>query len=160
MLRVSPCVRTRQTAEIINNYLRIENVKEDTLIIERQYGLYDTLHYSERAKYKDAFEFNNWMHDNNVDFYSKFPLGESPFDTFVRARLFMQYLEKEKYENIFIVSHGMFLKCFQMAYFNYSPEWYQKHYYMDNCAIKLIDENIDCDYIYKSDKPRDEEIDI
>ena len=33
LLIVSPFVRTRQTAEIINNYLRIENVKEDTLII-------------------------------------------------------------------------------------------------------------------------------
>ena len=38
---VSPFERTRQTAKIINTYLNIQDIKEEILLIERQFGLFD-----------------------------------------------------------------------------------------------------------------------
>lgn len=158
-LFVSPFERTRQTAKIVNEYLNIPNIKEDALLIERQYGLFDNLTYEERAKYKDAYDFQNWMYQNGGNFYTKFPLGESNFDVFVRARFFLETLSHEiktGNENFFIVSHGGFLKCLQMAYFNYSPEWFCEELYMNNCDVKLFQDidgkRFDRDYIFRDHK--------
>ena len=94
------------------------------------------------------------MHEHNANFYSKYPLGESNFDVFVRARMFLQTLKdlQKKYENFILISHGGFLKCFEMAYFDYSPEWCTNTPYMDNCSIKLIEDNENKNYIYKGPK--------
>ena len=40
VLYVSPYKRTRETAIIINKYLKIKDVFEDITLIEQQYGLY------------------------------------------------------------------------------------------------------------------------
>ena len=77
---VSPFERTRQPAKIINTYLNIQAIKEETLLIERQFGLFDNKTFEEREKYKDAFEFQNWMYEHGGNFYTKFPLGESNFE--------------------------------------------------------------------------------
>lgn len=155
-LFVSPYERTRQTANIINQELNIKDVKEDVILIERQYGLYDGITFEERKKYKEPFDFNNWLYQNNGYFYSKFPLGESPFDVMIRARLFLQTLFRDVdkgVENFFIISHGMFLKTLQMTYFHYSPEWFNNPEIMDNCAVKLIEklgnESFDRNFIFK-----------
>ncbi len=157
-LFVSPFERTRQTAKIINKYLDIKTIKEDAILIERQFGLFDNLKNEERIKYKDAWEYQNWMYEHEGYFFTKFPLGESNFDVFVRARLFLNTLFRDVKtgdENFFIVSHGAFLKTLQMAYFNYSPEWFCEEPYMNNCDVKLIEKNknecFDRSWIYKTD---------
>ncbi len=155
---VSPFERTRQTAKIINTYLNIQAIKEETLLIERQFGLFDNKTFEEREKYKDAFEFQNWMYEHGGNFYTKFPLGESNFDVYVRAKLFLNLLLKDvkNDDSIFIVSHGAFLKCLQMAYFNYSPEWFNEEPFMNNCEVRLIERNNQNDFdkssIYKIEK--------
>ena len=155
---VSPFERTRQTAKIINTYLNIQAIKEETLLIERQFGLFDNKTFEEREKYKDAFEFQNWMYEHGGNFYTKFPLGESNFDVYVRAKLFLNLLLKDvkNDDSIFIVSHGAFLKCVQMAYFNYSPEWFNEEPFMNNCEVRLIERNYQNDFdkssIYKIEK--------
>ena len=155
---VSPFERTRQTAKIINEQLEIENVKEDAILIERQFGLFDNLKNEERVKYKDAWEYQNWMYEHEGYFFTKFPQGESNFDVFVRARLFLGTLFRDVKtgdENFFIVSHGAFLKALQMAYFHYSPEWFCEEPYMNNCDVKLIEKidsnSFDKSWIYKTD---------
>lgn len=155
---VSPFERTRQTAKIINTYLNIQAIKEETLLIERQFGLFDNKTFEEREKYKDAFEFQNWMYEHGGNFYTKFPLGESNFDVYVRAKLFLNLLLKDvkNDDSIFIVSHGAFLKCLQMAYFGYSPEWFNEEPFMNNCEVRLIERNNQNDFdkssIYKIEK--------
>ena len=155
-LFVSTYERARQTAKIINTKLGIKDIKEDPLLIERQYGLYDGITFEEREKYKTSFDFDNWMYQNAGYFYTKFPLGESPYDVMIRAKLFLGtiFRDVEKgIENYFIVSHGMFLKTLQMTYFHYSPEWFNNSDIMDNCSIKLIektgDSSFDRDFIFK-----------
>lgn len=154
---VSPFERTRQTAKIINTNLNIKEIKEDAILIERQFGLFDDKTFEEREKYKDAYEFQNWMYQNGGNFYTKFPLGESNFDVYVRAKLFLSLLLKniKTDDVIFIVSHGAFLKCLQMAYFGYSPEWFNEEPFMNNCEVRLIErdsrESFDKSCIYKNE---------
>ena len=156
-LFVSPFERTRQTAKIINKYLDIKTIKEDAILIERQFGLFDNIKNEERVKYKDAWEYQNWMYEHEGYFFTKFPQGESNFDVFVRARLFLGTLFRDVKtgdENFFIVSHGAFLKALQMAYFHYSPEWFCEEPFLNNCEIKLIEkidnESFDKSWIYKN----------
>ena len=160
-LFVSPFRRARDTAKIINESLHIDDVKEDVLLIERQFGLYDGLTFNEREKYKQSFDYSNWMYENGGYFYTKYPLGESPLDVAIRARIFMDTLFRDMYngvENFFIVSHGVYLTIFQMAYFHYSPEWFNTCPNMQNCSVKLIDKqgknrSVDKDYIFKGPVP-------
>ena len=158
IIYVSPFTRTIQTTEELNAYLGITNIKKDFLLVERQYGIFDNLTFEERAKHKDAFEFSNWMYQNDGHFYTKFPLGESPFDVLIRARLFFESTIKNLHnvENVFIVSHGVFLKTLQMSIFGYDLDWYNSNGYMKNCAIKCFeingDKKVDYNYIFKSDK--------
>lgn len=156
ILLVSPFQRTRQTAKKINDKLKIEKVKEDPLLVERQYGLFDNITYDERAKYNNSHNYANWMYENGGHFFTKFPLGESPFDVYVRAKLFLESCLKKignEYENIVIISHGMFLKTLQMACMNYSIEWYDAEPKMSNCSVKRIDfdgkDFVDIQYIFK-----------
>ena len=158
---VSPFERTRQTAKLVNEHLNIGDVEEDPILIERQFGLFDNLTSEQRAKYKEAFDYQNWMYENGGYFFTKFPLGESNFDVYVRARMFLEKLLKNLKsddQNIFIISHGAFLKNFQMAYFNYSTEWFCDEPFMKNCSVKLIEkiDNIDYDreYIYGEAKEK------
>ena len=155
IMLVSPFKRTNQTAEQINKYLQIQNQKEDVIIIERQYGLFDNLKFEEREKYEIAYNYQNWMYSHDVgNFYTRFPLGESNFDVYVRARAFLPTLKElmQKYDNIFIVSHGGFLKCLEMAYFEYTPQWFTSTPFMDNCAVKLIQDHQNRQYIYGGPK--------
>ena len=63
---VSPFARTRKTAEIINERLHIQKVKEDITLIEQQYGLFsdkdiETIKVIKYGKSsKNFFEINNW----------------------------------------------------------------------------------------------------
>ena len=155
---VSPFARTRETADIINSHLNIKNIEENPLLVERQYGLFDNLAYEDRANYPISYKFGKWMDEHDGRFYKKMPLGESPLDVYVRAKLFLEDLKRDiekGIENIVIVSHGLFLKVFQMAYFNYSVEWFNSTGYMKNCSVQLIekidDEDFDRKYIFKDE---------
>ena len=155
ILLISPFERTTQTANQINSFLNIKNKKFDPIIVERQYGLFDNLKFEEREKYQIAYEYQTWMYSHDVgNFYTKFPLGESNFDVYIRARTFLPTLKQlqQQYQNIFIVSHGGFLKCLEMAYFEYTPQWFTSTPFMDNCAIRLIQDDKNMDYIYKGPK--------
>ena len=157
-LFVSPFYRTKQTADIINKQLKIDDIKYDVMLSERQYGLFDNMTYEERAKYKLEFDYCNWMYENGSYYFTKFPLGESPFDVTLRARMFLETLfrdEKEGIENFFIISHNTFIKCFQMTYFHYDIDWFDLEQNMNNCDVKLIEKinnkNFDRSYIYKTE---------
>ena len=155
-LFVSPYTRTRKTAEIINSYLNIEDVKEDVALIEHQYGLFDNIEDDERqVKFPQEFELYQRYYNNDGKFYIKFPQGESPLDVALRARQFLETLFRdveEGKENFFIVSHGTTIRAFLLSFFHYSPEWFNKEPNMKNCSVRLIEKvdskNYDRDYIY------------
>ena len=159
---VSPYARTRKTAEIVNKYLQVEDVKEDVALIEHQYGLFDNIEDDERlAKFPEEFELYRRYYNNDGKFYIKFPQGESPLDVALRTRQFLETLfrdYKEGKENFFVVSHGTTIRAFLLSFFHYSPEWFNKEPNMINCSVRLIEKidgkNFDRDYIYGGRRPR------
>ena len=155
---VSPFTRTRETADIINQYLGIEKVKEDFTLVEQQYGLFsdkdiDTI----RELFPEQFAYYDQYYQNGERFYPKLPQGESPFSVALRTRLFLETVFRDEEEVLFVVSHGATIKTIVMNFFHYSPEWYDKELTPANCSIRLIESNkeINSDsYIYNPPKPK------
>ena len=152
-LWVSPYERTRQTARIINEYLGIQNVKEDITLIEQRYGLFSDKEISEiKEKYPKEFSFYDNYYQNDGKFYAKLPQGESPFDVALRTKQFLETIFRDDKENLFIVSHGTTIRTIIMNWFHYPPEWFNNEPNMENCAVRFIDSQNKISeerYIYK-----------
>ena len=153
---VSPFLRTRQSAQIINSCLGIEDIREDYCLIEQNYGLFSN-RSMERNKllFKDEFDFYDNYCQNTGKFYAKIPQGESPMDVALRTRIFLEMIRSEKKGPVFVVSHGTTIKTIVMNTFNYSPEWFNAEPTMQNCSIRIINKDamVD-DYIYGGKKKR------
>lgn len=154
-LWVSPYTRTRQTATIINNILKIEDVKEDITLIEQRYGLFsDKLIEEIKKQYPNEFELYDRYYQNDGKFYAKLPQGESPYDVALRMKQFIDTIFRDLNDGkdtLFVVSHGTAIRAFILDWFHYSPEWFNKEANIDNCAIQLIDKkglDSKIDYIY------------
>lgn len=153
---VSPYLRTRQTAEIINKHIKIKDVREDFLLIEQRYGLFSDNPIEEcKRKYPEQFALYDKYYQNDGKFYAKLPQGESPYDVAVRMRIFLETIfrdYKKGSEPLFIVLHGTTLRAFLLSFFHYKPEWFNSEPNMNNCSIRLIDKkenkNIDMGYIF------------
>ena len=140
-LYVSPFKRTRDTAKIINGYLGIKEVLEDYLLVEHEYGLFSDKDFDViKELFPEEWEYNLRFYNNEGSFYLRFPMGESPMDVAIRTRMFLNQLENNDKDNIFIVSHGTALKTLIMNKMHYSPEWYAHTPNLENCEIRLINE--------------------
>lgn len=145
---VSPYERTRETARLINDYLNVDDVKEDITLIEQMYGLFsDKAIELIKPVYPKEFEFYDKYYQNDSKFYAKMPQGESPFDVALRTRQFLEMITRYDKETVFIISHGTTIRTIIMNYFHYSPEWYNAEPTMDNCSVILIDNDKE-QYIY------------
>lgn len=149
---VSPYERTRQTADAINNYLNIKDVKEDITLIEQMYGLFSDMEIADiKKKYPNEFEFYDNYYQNDSKFYAKLPQGESPYDVALRTRQFLEIIFRLDNDPVFIVSHGTTIRTIIMNLFHYPPEWFDKEPNMENCSVNLINEENNCytkKYIY------------
>lgn len=143
ILWVSPYQRTRDTAEIINEYLNISDVREDITLIEQRYGLFSDTPIDEcKRKYPEEFELYDKYYQNDGKFYAKLPQGESPYDVALRMKQFIDTIFRdfnEGIDTIFVVTHGTVLRTFVLDWFHYSPEWFNRESNMQNCSIRLIE---------------------
>ena len=155
---VSPYERTRETAEIINNILRIKTVKEDYALVEQRYGLFDDKNVDDlRVLYPDQFNNYDKWYQNEGKFYAKLPQGEAPMDVAIRTRLFLQDVYRDNNDVVFIVSHGTTLRTIVMNIMHYSPEWFSRDPKPENCSIRRVDIFGDITkerYIYNEPKVR------
>lgn len=155
---VSPYIRTRETASIINEILCIKKVKEDITLIEQQYGLFSDKEIETLKKiYPEQFAFYDNYYQNDGKFYAKLPQGESPFDVALRTKQFINTIYRDKEDVLFIVSHGTTLKTIVMNFLHYSPEWYSCEPTPGNCSVRLIevgDKVITERYIYNEPKTK------
>ena len=148
----SPYLRTRQTCDEFNKFLKIQDVREDITLIEQQFGLFDSVPVTEWEKqYPNEYLEYKRQCSNLGKFYARLPLGESPFDVAIRIHQFMgtihRDLEKNGVETLFIFTHGTTLRAFLLRWFHYSPEWYQEETNPKNCWIREIDGTTDLGYI-------------
>lgn len=155
---VSPYKRTRETAEIINSHINCTDIREDDMLTEIQFGIFDSI---PKEKVKELFPVEWATFQNNRRFNGKFyarrPGGESPFDCEIRQKLFIDTLFRD-FQNpkcpntIVIVGHGAQINIFRKAFFHYSYEWYEAEPNPCNCGIQKItlenSKNTDDGYIY------------
>lgn len=158
-LWVSPYTRTRQTANEINKYLNIENVKEDITLIEQRYGLFSDKTIDDiRKLYVDEFAYYDNFYQNDGRFYAILPQGESPMDVALRTKQFIDTIFRDKEDVLFVVSHGTVIRTFVMNWFHRSPEWFNSEPNMENCSIRLVERDDDGNskegYIYKGPRVR------
>ena len=155
---VSPYTRTRETASIINDILKIKKVKEDITLIEQRYGLFSDKEISKlRELYPKEFAYYDNYYQNDGKFYAKLPQGESPFDVALRTKQFIDTIYRDKEDVLFVVSHGTTIRTIVMNFFHYSPEWFNKELNPGNCSIRLInanDKNNTEEYIYNPPKKK------
>ncbi|MEH2937077.1 histidine phosphatase family protein [Lawsonibacter sp. JLR.KK007] len=154
---VSPYKRTRETAGAILKHINVSKVKEDDMLTELQFGIFDAI---PKEKIPELFPEDWERYQNNRKFNGKFyarrPGGESPFDCEIRQKLFLDTLFRDIHngcpDNIIIVGHGAALTILRKAIFHYNHEWYAMEHNPGNCSIQsiLLDNgtNIDFGYIY------------
>ena len=148
----SPFLRTRQTCDEFNKFLKISDIREDITLIEQQYGLFDALPEEDWSKlYPAEYAEYERQRANRGRFYARLPLGESPFDVAIRVHQFMgtvhRDFEKHGMDTLFIFTHGTTIRTFVMRWFHYSPEWYDEDRNPKNCWIREIENGKDLGYI-------------
>jgi len=154
-LWTSPYLRTRQTAEAIKKACAdiITDTREDILLCEQQFGIFDGIDDEElHKKYPVEHKHYQKAIDHEGKFWARIPLGESRFDVALRIRLFFGTIqrdaEKNGIHNIIVICHGVTLRAFVMSWMHRSPEWFDKQRNPKNCAIRLLRDREDKGFIF------------
>jgi broad specificity phosphatase PhoE len=143
----SPYLRTMQTAQAIHEMLQ-EQVRffESPLIREWELGnLYDFTNRTDEIKkeFKAAGLF-----------YFRHPNGESLADVYLRATMFMNAVvepekQKQRYENMVIVSHAAFMHMLQAFLMNWPVENLVNFKPVENAAVIKVLEDASGDYQFE-----------
>ena len=137
----SPFERARHTSDVIFDVLKerehvLTKRIESPLIIEKQYGLYNSI-AGEGEYFGESFEehFPKYTEEYrrcdeyNGRFFARPPGGESDFDVFQRCEIFWEKLHRfdsvRKNHHV-IVCHGTTMRLLAMAYLDKPYEWFQK----------------------------------
>ncbi len=156
-LWTSPYLRTRQTADGIEESCGdyIADRREDILLCEQQFGLFDGIADKDLPiQFPEEYAHYEKCQRHEGRFWARMPLGESRFDVALRIRLFFGTLqrdaERHDIRNVIIVCHGVTLRAFVMSWLHLTPEWFEAERNPTNCAIRLVSDNADEGYIFKS----------
>lgn len=143
---VSPYKRTRNTAEIINTMINLPEayVKEDSMLVEMDFGLFDGLSKTEMQEMYPV-EWAKFQKDRleKGKFFARRPGGESALDVEMRIRLFLDTIFRDYNSggpnNLIIVCHGALMNVFLKAFLHKSHEWYYEQGNPSNCSIIKIE---------------------
>ena len=113
----SPLDRTRQTAEIINRYLKLD-INYDERIMEWHCGDWSGEMWDEVSE-KWPEEFAAWQAD---PFHYRGPNCENYPDMVARASPFLQEIHELAHERIAVVSHGMIGRVMVGTLLNMTPD--------------------------------------
>lgn len=139
----SPYARTRTTRDGILQHIPPASIKEDDMLVELQFGLFDGLPKHAIPKIHPE-EYANYQRDRQYQgkFFARRPGGESPLDCEIRQKLFLETLFRDfphiQSDHILIIGHGAQLTVLRKAIFHYSYEWYEAQPNPGNCSIQLI----------------------
>jgi 2,3-bisphosphoglycerate-dependent phosphoglycerate mutase len=157
-LLVSPYVRTRQTAEMIEQALEAANIsfdrREAIELRELEFGLFDgipdeDLHDAHPVAYDHYEKYKRFA----GEFFAPMPLGESRCNVADRVKgIFGTILRDaspdrtDPISDFVIVSHGVTIRCFRMQWMHYPWEWYDQQRNPRNCSVQLIEGRADGGY--------------
>lgn len=151
----SPYLRAEQTAAGIKKHLQFFRNYQDPRLVERDFGLFDNVSRERWDEIAPEETHNTGIRQNSLRgrFFCRMPQGESPLDVYTRISTFMESIYRDRFDNLFVVTHGAVIKVFLMRMFHYSLDWFYHEHRPENCSIRLIekDENgkmRDMGYIY------------
>lgn len=151
----SPYRRARETARIIEGQVSdiILDAREDVLLCEQQFGLFDGKTKEETKKlFPEEAKCYAHQKQANGKFWARFPQGESAFDVACRLRQFFGTLKRDEQDkqisDVIIVCHGNVLRLFTQMWLHKPWEWFSAEPNPGNCAIRLLDGNKDGGYIF------------
>lgn len=140
---VSPFKRTRQTAScIISKFQNINyEVFEDPRLVEQDFGDFDFQFYD---KWEEISPHSRYINKKRYDdktgrFFARLENGENMLDVYNRMSLFVTTrLEKSKYKDNIIVTHGNASRALIMYLLNSSVEEYYYSPVPPNGSIRHI----------------------
>lgn len=153
----SPYRRTRETTQAFVNafgYQDTLDIREHTLLVEQQYGLFDGLPDDERkSMYPNEHAHYTKCEQMSGRFWARMPLGESRFDVAQRVHqafgTFHRDAKKHGIKNIIVVSHGTAIRAFVMMWLHLPYEWFESEPNPKNGSIRLIAGGSDMGYIHE-----------
>lgn len=138
-LYFSPYSRTKYLATEIANRIKCDKVCEEPLISEIQCGKF----FSEAQYQKDfpqEMELLRKFNDVKCRFWYRFKDGESPFDVYVRLRLFLSELKTNENGTAIIVSHNITLRVLAMILQHESVEQFNGGKRFANGEVLFIED--------------------
>lgn len=149
----SPYLRTRQTKDGLiegaGKLLSKENgnvqFREDTLLRERDWGVFTHLRDPEKRKshYPNESAYSSALKEKKGGIYAPIPSGESMVQATHRMEIFkdkmMGSLERNDIDVAIVIGHTDILTCFEKAFFHHDVEWLTNHQNtFKNGDIKLL----------------------
>jgi len=153
-LMVSPYLRTRQTADGLEEGIRRMGIAydrhESLQLREQSFGLFDgiaddelaEIYPREHAHYEKHAQFEGVENGLKGEFFAPMPMGESRARVCDRVRgTFGSILRslRDDYSDIVIVSHGVTIRCFIREFMHYPWKWCEKEPNPNNCSITTIE---------------------
>jgi len=136
---VSPFHRSKETCELICQAFppeKILKVREDPRIREQEWGNFQNL---------ATREITVQEREKIGRFFYRFKEGESGADVYDRVGSFMDSLFREMDNslmpdnNIFIISHGLFMRLFLMRFYRWPVEKFHTLENFDNCGYCILE---------------------
>ena len=135
-LVASPLDRTRQTADIINQYLNLEIIYDDR-IMEWDCGDWSGEMWNQLAD-KWPEEFSAWQADQ---YYYRGPNCENYPDMIDRTNPFLDELKQLPHQHIVIVSHGMIGRVMVGSLLGLAPEQMFSFGQSNDTIFQLIEQD-------------------
>jgi len=133
LIYTSPYTRTRETLQDI---LTGANIDKDQVKIYEDPRLREVdMGYGDPKEQHELRKIHGW-------FYYRFESGESPADCYDRTSAFleslMRQIKRSEKSNVFIVCHGLTLRCFVTRFLHLTVEQFEQMHNPDNCEITTI----------------------
>ena len=131
----SPYYRTRQTLDGIIQGAGIKS--RDELVIYEDPRLREVEHGFQGTK-DDVKRQKVLLREVHGSFYYRYKGGESPADCYDRVTTFLEsmrrQMERKNKDKVFVVSHGLTIRCFVMRFLHLSVEEFDSMDNPDNCS--------------------------
>jgi 2,3-bisphosphoglycerate-dependent phosphoglycerate mutase len=143
----STFLRTRQTAAGMlhgaDGALDEKVLRVTPRLTEMSFGIFSQFHSeAERARKMPLEAAFFKQGEAREKFYAKAPLGESPMDVQNRASPLIGSILRDHEKGIedhVLVTHGVTLRVFAMAFMNIDPDQYEIFKNPENCSIYVIE---------------------
>jgi len=131
----SPIKRAYDTAKLITDH----EIITDERLLEMDFGIFEGQKISDILKRDDHIYDDLWNHPEK---FERIPNGESYDEVIGRVKDFLEELQTKNYENVLIVTHGMFF----INMIAYMLKLERKDYIkinqrvVDGCSLTLFEE--------------------